>query len=149
MCKKTCSSLISVRDGKTVVDKMIGLKAIHLVFLPPNTMSKTAYGPRGVLLFEGNVPFPNSPDDNRSSWCKERNCKINILTAMKFPVLLWEDVSESIIRNCFAKALLLTREIRHKMIRMVHSVSYSWSFCMLRWFCSCHWARAICRWNNW
>lgn len=93
-----------------------GLKAIQLVFLPPNTTSKTQPMDQGVIrslkahyraltvqLFiravDNNQPLP----------------KISILSAMNMLTAAWDKVSETTVQNCFKRAGISEQSQEHAM----------------------------------
>ena len=85
--------------------KVDGLKAIELIFLPPNTTSKTQPMDQGVIrslkAFHGNwiiKRYITSIDGGRSP------TKVNMLEAMALLTAAWEYVSPITLINCFRKA---------------------------------------------
>ena len=81
------------------------LKAIHLVFLPPNSTSKTQPMDQGVIRAtkaysrQGTVKkFIDAVDNKKSP------PNLSILDAMAILTEAWGRVSEETIRNCFRKA---------------------------------------------
>ena len=82
-----------------------GLKTIELIFLPPNTTSKTQPMDQGVIrslkAFHGNwiiKRYITSIDGGRSP------TKVNMLEAMALLTAAWEYVSPITLINCFRKA---------------------------------------------
>ena len=91
-------------DNCTAHPEIGGLKAIDLFFLPPNTTSvlqsmdkwirslKARYRTKVVQItieaINGNKSLPN----------------ISVLDAMKILVLLWDEVTDKTVQNCFKKA---------------------------------------------
>ena len=81
------------------------LKAIELIFLPPNTTSKTQSMDQGVIrslntFYHHSIikRYITSIDAGRSP------TKINMLEAMTLLTVAWECVSPTTLVNCFRKA---------------------------------------------
>ena len=95
-------------DNSPAHPNIDNLKAVELVFLPPNTTSKTQPMDQGVIralkafyrtdVLRRQIRYI---DDGRTT------PKINILEAMRMLIRSWDAVSTNTVKNCFRKADIL------------------------------------------
>ena len=97
--------IVLIIDNCPAHPKVDNLKAIQLVFLPPNTTSKTQPMDQGVIralkaFYRTNVVRRQIKyiDEGKTT------PKINILQAMRMLVKSWDATSINTVKNCFRKA---------------------------------------------
>ncbi|XP_057297585.1 tigger transposable element-derived protein 4-like [Hydractinia symbiolongicarpus] len=97
--------IVLIIDNCPAHPEVTGLKAVELVFLPPNTTSKTQPMDQGVIralkayyrsnLVKRQIKFIDGGKEVP---------KINILEGMQILVKSWDAVSKDTVKNCFKKA---------------------------------------------
>ena len=119
--EKESQKVALIVDNCTAHPEIGGLKAIDLFFLPPNTTSILQPMDQGVIrslkaryrtkvvkkmieAIDSNKPLPD----------------ISLLDAMKMLVLAWNEVTDTIVQNCFRKAGLVRLQ-RKMQYQMIHS----------------------------
>lgn len=97
--------IVLIIDNCPAHPNVDNLKAIQLVFLPPNTTSKTQPMDQGVIralkaFYRTNVVRRQIKyvDEGKTT------PKINILQAMRMLVKSWDAISINTVKNCFRKA---------------------------------------------
>ena len=95
--------IVLIIDNCPAHPKIDNLQAVELIFLPPNTTSKTQPMDQGVIRslkahYRAKVVKQASIDG------KKRIPSINILNAMSLLVDAWDRVTAATITNCFRKA---------------------------------------------
>ena len=97
--------IVLIIDNCPAHPNVDNLKAIQLVFLPPNTTSKTQSMDQGVIralkaFYRTNVVRSQIKyvDEGKTT------SKINILQAMRMLVKSWDTISINTVKNCFRKA---------------------------------------------
>ena len=97
--------IVLIIDNCPAHPNVDNLKAIQLVFLPPNTTSKTQPVDQGVIralkaFYRTNVARRQIKyvDEGKTT------PKINILQAMRMLVKSWDTISINTVKNCFRKA---------------------------------------------
>ena len=97
--------IVLIIDNCPAHPNVDNLKAIQLVFLPPNTTSKTQPTDQGVIralkaFYHTNVLRRQIKyvDEGKTT------PKINILQAMRMLVRSWDAISINTVKNCFRKA---------------------------------------------
>ena len=99
--------IVLIIDNCPAHPNVDNLKAIQLVFLPPNTTSKTQPMYQGVVralkaFYRTNVVRRQIKyvDEDKTT------PKINILQAMRMLVKSWDAISIKTVKNCFRKACI-------------------------------------------
>ncbi|XP_057299235.1 tigger transposable element-derived protein 4-like [Hydractinia symbiolongicarpus] len=97
--------IVLIIDNCPAHPEVTGLKAVELVFLPPNTTSKTQPMDQGVIralkayyrsnLVKRQIKFIAGGKEVP---------KINILEGLQILVKSWDAVSKDTVKNCFKKA---------------------------------------------
>ena len=97
--------IVLVIDNSPAHPNVDNLEAIHLVFLHPNTTSRTQPMDKGVIralkaFYRTNVVRRQIKyvDEGKTT------PKINILQAMRMLVKSWDAISINTVKNCFRKA---------------------------------------------
>ena len=85
--------------------KVEGLKAIDLIFLPPNTTSKTQPMDQGIIRsLKARYRTKVIRKYIAAVDAKKPLPKLTVLEAMAMQVAAWDGVSETTVVNCFQKA---------------------------------------------
>ena len=94
--------IVDICPAHPIVD---GLKATELVFLPPNTTSKTQPMDQGVIRsLKANYRRKIIKRLIRAVDMKKKLPQTSILAAMQLLQSAWSEVSELTIKNCFRKS---------------------------------------------
>ena len=96
--------IVLIIDNCTVNPNVDNLKAIQLVFLPPNTTSKTQPMDQGVIRAL-KAFYRTSVVRRQIKYADEGTMtpKVNILQAMRMLVKSWDAISINTVKNCFRK----------------------------------------------
>ena len=93
-----------VLDNCTAHPNVKGLTNVKLIFLPPNTTTKTQLMDAGVICCLKAHYRSNLAKERLVAWEENlEDFKIDILTAMNFLSQAWGAVSHVTIQNCFRK----------------------------------------------
>ena len=97
--------IVLIIDNCPAHPNVDNLKAIQLLFLPPNTASKTQLMDQGVIralkaFYRTNVVRRQIRYVHEG----KTTPKINILQAMRILVTSWHAISINTVKNCFRKA---------------------------------------------
>lgn len=96
--------VVLIVDNCTAHPSVEGLKAIELVFLPPNTTSKTQPMDQGVIRsLKAKYRKKIIQRFIRAVDTKKALPKTSILNAMQLLTSAWNEVTEVTIKNCFKK----------------------------------------------
>ena len=119
------------RSSMLIIDKspthpnVNNLKAIELVFLPPNTTSQNSTNWSGSNQgIEGFLSHKCCEASDQIHWCGRTTPKINILEAMRMLVKLWDAVSASTVMSCFKK-----EGISEEFHKHITGYKYKWWRC--------------------
>ena len=99
--------IVLIIDNCPAHPNVDNLKAIQLVFLPPNTTSKTQPMDQGVI--RALKAFHRTNVVRRQIKCVDEGKmtpKINILQAIRMLVKSWDAISINTVKNCFRKAVI-------------------------------------------
>ena len=109
-----CRKIALIVDNFPVHADVPGLQAINLIFLPPNTISRTQHMDQGVI--RSLKAYYRSILVARKIACIEKNRevpKIDILDAMNMLSQAWFKVPERTVANCFCKAGICSESHEH------------------------------------
>ncbi|XP_060577389.1 tigger transposable element-derived protein 4-like [Ruditapes philippinarum] len=97
-------SILLFVDNCPAHPKIEGLKAVKLLFFPPNTTSKLQPCDQGIIFSFKRHYRSRVLDHIISCLDKHIDKQINILKAIQWFYAAWKDVTPTCIQNCFRKA---------------------------------------------